>query len=279
MRKLFRRLSSFAINRIPVRIAEKLVAKLERKLGIGSGAHILSSGEILIFDIVCKLSSSAVVLFDVGANIGNYAKIAIENLPTELKHEVHCFEPSPTSFEKLKIKFAGSENVIVNSFALGAAKETASLYMNTESSRLASLTKRDLDHHGIKHDNIVVEVDVQTLDCYASERKIESIDLLKIDVEGHEMDVLIGAQQLIDQGAIKLVQFEFGGCNIDTRSFFRDFYFFLEGKGYHLYRILPKCHLLKIPAYRETEERFLTSNYLAVRNEIDLSEICRDIIV
>ena len=50
------------------------------------------------------------------------------------------------------------------------------------------------------------------------------IDFFKIDVEGHEMDVLKGIGDKISN--IKLIQFEFGGCNIDTRCFFQDFWYF-----------------------------------------------------
>ena len=50
--------------------------------------------------------------------------------------------------------------------------------------------------------------------------KFSKIDLLKLDVEGHEL-YLLSAKKFISK--ISVIQFEFGGCNIDTRTYFRDF--------------------------------------------------------
>ena len=54
----------------------------------------------------------------------------------------------------------------------------------------------------------------------------QEIDIMKLDVEGHELDVLEGSRKTIN--SIKLIQFEFGGCNIDSKTFFQDFYYFLK---------------------------------------------------
>jgi hypothetical protein len=61
---------------------------------------------------------------------------------------------------------------------------------------------------------------------------------------------------------IKFIQFEFGGTDIDARVFFRDFYFLLSPK-YNIYRIL-KNGLYPIKVYKESEEIFITTNYLAI---------------
>lgn len=279
MRKFFSRLLNFTMNLIPLRFAELLLSKLERRLGIGCGGNINRSGETVVFYLLSKIPLEMITIFDVGSNVGDYTEMAIKHLPDGVKHNIHCFEPSPSTFEIIKQRFQNKADIILNPTALGACSGTATLYMDTESSQLASLTKRDLDFYGIKHDSIHVEVTVDTLDNYAFQAGIESIDLLKIDVEGHEMDVLLGAKRLIDNGMIKFIQFEFGGCNIDTRSFFRDFYDYLIEKGYRIYRILPNRSLLPLPKYKETYEKFRTSNFLAVRNEIDLNKICRSIVV
>lgn len=255
---------------MPPRAAESLVRKLERRLGVGSGGHLRYSGESVVFQILGQLSEKAVVIFDVGANVGNYAKMAIMHIPDKIDYVIHCFEPSPVAFQNLCKQFADDHKVITNQFAMGASQGPALLYTDSELSLLASLTKRNLDHYQIQHDQIVHKVNVTTLDRYATENNITSIDLLKIDVEGHEMDVMNGASQFIDNGLVKLIQFEFGGCNIDTRVFFRDIYNFLVNKGYYIYRILPRNRLLAISNYREWHERFETTNYLAVRNDIDV---------
>lgn len=95
--------------------------------------------------------------------------------------------------------------------------------------------------------------------------KDQLIDYVKIDVEGHELDVLEGFGELINK--IKLIQFEFGGCNIDTRTFFQDFWYFFQEKEFLLYRISPRgCRQIKF--YTPREENFITSNYIAVNQNI-----------
>ena len=89
---------------------------------------------------------------------------------------------------------------------------------------------------------------------------------MKIDVEGHELDVLKGFGDLIVK--TKLVQFEFGGTNIDTRTFFQDFWYFFTKKNFRIYRISPKGKIL-INKYDEKHEYFLTTNYIAVNNRFN----------
>lgn len=108
--------------------------------------------------------------------------------------------------------------------------------------------------------------------------KIEYIDLLKVDVEGHELDVLIGAGDFIQK--IKLIQFEFGGTNIDTRNYFRDYFYFFKNNGFNLFRLTPSGKLIGIFKYNENEERFTCMNYIAINNlfTIDLASITLDVL-
>ena len=93
----------------------------------------------------------------------------------------------------------------------------------------------------------------------------QQIDICKIDIEGHELDALVGFGEAIKH--ISVIQFEFGGCNIDTRTFFQDFWYFFQEKGFDLYRISP-IGLIHIPRYRELDEFFfITTNYLAKRRQ------------
>jgi hypothetical protein len=83
-----------------------------------------------------------------------------------------------------------------------------------------------------------------------------------MDVEGHELDVLMGGLNTLTLAQV--VQFEFGGCNIDTRTFFQDFWYLLTDAGFALYRISDSGPV-RIPQYSELDECFRTTNYLAVR--------------
>ena len=60
------------------------------------------------------------------------------------------------------------------------------------------------------------------------------------------------------------MQFEFGGCNIDSWTHFQDFYYFFRDAGFRLYRLGPKG-LDLIERYSELDEAFTTTNYFAQR--------------
>jgi hypothetical protein len=86
--------------------------------------------------------------------------------------------------------------------------------------------------------------------------------VVKLDVEGHEMDALQGAGQLLN--GVRVVQFEFGICHIDTRTYFRDFWDFLTGLGFRIHRLGPNG-LRALDQYSERDEVFAQTNYFAAR--------------
>lgn len=86
-----------------------------------------------------------------------------------------------------------------------------------------------------------------------------------MDIEGHELKALIGFGRSIH--SIKVIQFEFGGCNIDSRTFFQDFYYFFKNQNFDLFRITP-LGLFSVRDYRERDEYFTTTNYIGVNRKI-----------
>ena len=66
---------------------------------------------------------------------------------------------------------------------------------------------------------------------------------------------------------IRACSFEFGGCNLDSRTFLRDYFEFFSDHGMKLFRITPAATLVSLPLYRENLERFITTNYLAVGSD------------
>jgi hypothetical protein len=105
-----------------------------------------------------------------------------------------------------------------------------------------------------------------TLDGYCLEKGIARIHLLRLDVEGHELDVLAGSSNMLHKDAIDMVMFEFGGCNIDSRSYFQDFYYFFEKVKMQIYSIAPSGYLYPISSYRKIFEQFRTTKFIALRH-------------
>lgn len=222
--------------------------------GMGCGADTELSGETTVFGLL----PAAPVIFDVGAHIGEYARTALAARP---KARVYSFEPSAHTFRLLTENLAGT-GVALNRCGLGDRDETATLWTTGDGSGMASLSKRRLEHFGMAMDQ-KESVSVRTLDGYCSEHGIDHIDLLKIDVEGHEMDVLRGAMGMISAKKIGIIAFEFGGTHIDTKTFFQDFwYFFKKAGAASISRITPSGWLAPVESYTEDLECFKTTNYV-----------------
>ncbi len=207
------------------------------------------------------IQTESAVLFDVGANKGAFTKSIVETWKGR-RYLLYSFEPSRKTFEMLQNSIPKSAQVHLVNLGLGDKPGQVDLFSDKEGSGLASVYPRDLSYHQINFSNHET-IEVTTLDLYCEQNKIVSIDFLKLDVEGHELAVLKGGKKMFEQGKVKIVQFEFGGCNIDSRTFFRDYYNFFKN-NFDLYRILSNG-LQPIQTYSEKLEVFLSANYLAVR--------------
>jgi FkbM family methyltransferase len=262
----FHRLLRLFVRMTPFPVCESLLVLMESKLGIGSGAFFGDSGESIAQECACAISKNAFIGFDVGSNTGQYLLPLHARVSRFPKWQIHCFEPSSTAFARLSGSAPRDPRIFLNHCALGAKIDRLTLYSNFEGSQLASLSPRDLAHHGIDHRSCSEQVDVTALDHYCTSHGITEITLLKIDVEGREMDVLQGAEQMIGNSGIHCLQFEFGGCNIDTRVFVRDFFQRIRSAEMSLFRIIPGNKLYPIKKYSENLERFNTTNFFAIQD-------------
>ena len=251
------------------KIAQKYIARRIKKsqilAGIGSGGSVENSGEKSICKKLKCLKQDSYCLFDVGANKGDFTKIILDFFSND-NIVIHSFEPSKATFELLSNNIK-SGKVILNNKGLGKEAGIFPFYTDFPGSGAASLTKRNLDHLGIDFD-YSEDVSIDTLDEYCLANNIKEIDLLKLDVEGHELYVLQGSKEMLKRKMIKMISFEFGGCNIDTRTFLRDFYYLLNEFGFLLYRITPSGYFYLLNNYSEKLELFRTTNYIGIRKDI-----------
>lgn len=205
----------------------ELNARISQHLmGFGAGGGVQSSGERAIFGLLKRNAAQPYRIFDVGSNKGQFLQLALEQIGTE-DFESHCFEPGKRTFDQLAASTKKDERIRLNHMGLGKEQGNAVLHYDTPGSGLASLTKRKLNHFNIHFDE-AEKVTIQTIDHYCADNSIDHIHLLKIDIEGHELDALAGAKGMFIKKAIDTLTFEIGGCNIDTRTFFQDFWYFFN---------------------------------------------------
>lgn len=230
-------------------------------MNVGTGGDISSNGELNLIHYIRKkcLSNKSTIIFDVGANVGNYSQKIIENFKN-INFHLYSFEPSKETFFELKKHLRNIQNLRLYNIGFGEENGIKTLYYDKKKSGLASMYNRRLLHFGIKM-KLQESIKVYTIDDFCKGNRIRRIDFLKLDAEGHELSILNGAKKMIKDNAIRFIQFEFGGCNIDSRTYFQDFFYLLK-KKYYIYRIL-KDDFYRIDSYKEIYELFLTTNFLA----------------
>ncbi|MHC1726442.1 MAG: FkbM family methyltransferase [Syntrophobacteraceae bacterium] len=258
-------LSHVCGNSLGQKALESIVRKCHRYMGVGTGDDPVTSGEIGVLKLLETQQMPPYCIFDVGSHKGQYLDVVLSALDGH-DFKVHCFEPSNRVFGSLSSRAGGDQRVVLNNFGLGKQKSRAELFYDSPEAG-GTLTKRRLEHIGI-NDWQSERVDLDTLDEYCRTQNIEYIHLLKIDIEGHEMDLILGAGKMFEKRAIGMVTFEFGGCNIDTRTFFKDFYCFFEDNAMSVHRITPTGYLYPLPGYREIDEQFRCTNFAAIRRGI-----------
>jgi FkbM family methyltransferase len=206
-----------------------------------------------------RLASADVrTVFDVGANRGAYALRCKSALPHAM---VHCFEIVPSTFARLQQATVGASGMKINPF--GLSDQAGEIDVQTSSSDgLSAIIGESAQaiHPGRSWQT--TRSRVERGDTYCAERNIEHVDLLKIDTEGSDHMVLKGFEAMLTRGAVGLVQFEYGMISIVTKFMLRDFYLYLEPRGFEIGKLMPATVALE--PYHPRHEDFRGPNFVAV---------------
>ena len=255
----FKSLANWVLRFVPHSLLEKTEDIIQKQLGKGSGAWSTKNEAEAISRFINQKSIKNVVAVDAGANLGDWTNELLTHFPNS---EIVAFEPSKEAYAKLRNRFSNNNLIRCENVALGRRNGIAKLFSDKSGSGLGSLTKRRVDHFDIdfKYEE---EINVTTLDSWIQNSGTGfNPNILKMDVEGHELDILIGAPITLKN--IEIIQFEFGGSNIDTKTYFQDFWYFFKDNNFDLFRLTPRRPRI-IKQYSEKDECFRATNYLAVR--------------
>ena len=233
-------------------VFENLLNLSLKAMNIGDGHDVRTSGEKIVFDLVNNLpGDETLTIFDVGAHTGEWVGLLKKHCTR--KFRAFCFEPSATSFSEL-------ENVADDRFhleQLAFGNVSGKKYLAYEHDGDSTAQVRDNKETGRYE-----EIKVCSIDDYCSRNKIDRIDLLKMDVEGYELNIIKGACDMLINGKIGLIQFEFGAKS-EERYSLGEFFNLLEGQ-YKICRILRHgCYHLK--EYRHYYEIMTVTNFIAIK--------------
>lgn len=169
--------------------------------------------ETKVQNIARKLVKPGMTAIDVGANLGNYS-IVLGKLVGE-SGKVYAFEPTSTVFKNFKDRLDNQGLSNINVFKKAVFSENKEIEFHEfpeEYSVWNSLGKPQILNPENPQEYIpIVKTEIVegiTLDFFCETENIERIDYLKIDVEGAEADVLLGATKLLENKNIDFIQFE-----------------------------------------------------------------------
>jgi FkbM family methyltransferase len=199
---------------------------------------------------------------DGGANRGEWSATVQAHCKPE---RLVLVEPSPVLANALKMRFADDPRIGVVPAALSNRVGFAPLFAPESGSAFASLVPRESVHADFDFQRTCEQVELLDAPELLRRTGLPRIDLLKLDVEGHEYGIL-EAMSAEFRSSIRCIQFEFGGACIDARVFFRDFWKLLA-PDLDILRIA-RTGVIPIRRYREREERFEQANFLCVNRRI-----------
>lgn len=144
------------------------------------------------------LGASYATVLDAGANRGQFAVYARKRYPGA---RLLCFEPLEEPRQRLEGILAGDARLEVFPYALGAADNSSAIHVSArdDSSSLLPITDLQTGQFPGTHQVREVEIPIRTLDGLLRDRPLEDPVLLKIDVQGFELEVLRGEPSTLEK--------------------------------------------------------------------------------
>lgn len=198
---------------------------------------------------ICDLLKQGQTFIDVGGNKGDFSLLAAKI--TGDKGRVLTFEPEPENchwFEK-SIKLNHYDSIQLFDLALSDSNGKAQLYLGEKSGWHSLISAQG------NTDNSTIEVEKRTLDSVLKENDIHQVDMMKIDVEGAEMEVLAGAEQVLNNNPDLILLLDLHphmGVNVVSICDY------LSSKGFRIFR-------MKSPHDKLSEINQTTTEILARR--------------
>jgi len=250
-RSLIRKNGKSKTAKIIHKLASNLVIAYENE----ACSDMSKNGELYIIESIKRYyDNQKIIIFDVGANRGKYASLINKNIDNST---IHCFEIVPQTFNLLTKNLSLNENIVLNNFGLSDIDKIEKVTWFTKEDSGSSINPLPWQSSSEQ-----LECKVVSGDNYCHNNNIEKIDLLKIDTEGHELSVLNGFKNLIREGKISIIQFEYGFTYIPSKTTLGDIYELLAPYGYSIGRIYPQGVGFKQYDLFE-DETFKAGNFIA----------------
>lgn len=191
----------------------------------------------LNFVVSCMVNLHVTTVLDIGANVGQFA---IDIRRCGFTGLIESLEPALDSYNQLKINSLKDNLWNVNKLALGSVPGQVALNISGNSGLSSSFLQMNESHisnfPGSQFTRKEI-VEVETLIHFSEKNKIDlKATLLKIDVQGFEMDVLVGSGELLNDIPLVLCEVSLSPLYKGESSFF-ELVSYLHGYGHEVISI------------------------------------------
>jgi FkbM family methyltransferase len=212
----------------------KLLQKGLRKVGLLEAKKDIPFGVYWPYDLKYFLQEKSLeTVFDVGANVGQTAKLITQHFPDST---IYSFEPVPRTFDLLTERMKPFANVKPVNIAFGEQAGQAEI-LTTPLCETNTLLVNRRQKKASDTEEEMVTVNIDTVDRFCLQKDIQSINLLKVDTEGFEINVLKGAEKLLKEGKIDYILAEcsfYQAENLDPHGDFVEILNYLHPFNYRV---------------------------------------------
>jgi FkbM family methyltransferase len=202
----------------------------------GTPAAHLALGHIDTLELVELASQVEIgVVYDIGANVGTWSVLAKSIIPGA---RIHAFEPLAKHQTEFFHNFAGRPDVTLHPIAVGADNAIQTLYVTnfSDASGLLRPNEASWSQFGVR----AVEqfpLQVFRLDDYRRDKQLAWPDLIKLDIQGYELEALRGAPECLRSAKafiaeVSFVEYYEGQCLFhDLVAYLAQFGLFMRAFG------------------------------------------------
>jgi len=161
----------------------------------GTAPMYFGSYALLVIEAMKRFLKRGDIFIDVGANIGYLSAIAAGLVGCG--GQIHCFEPAPPYFERLKrlAELNPRHAIVPNASAAGEKQGTCRIYITREAGQNTMVPA----YQPAMEITSSLEVPVVRLDSYIEQRRLDRVALIKIDAEGFEFPALRGLRGFFER--------------------------------------------------------------------------------